>query len=174
MLPLFAKHVLFVGPVGLGFLTAAPMLGALLCALVCIRFPPRGLAGRTLIICVFGFGVCMIVFALSTNFYLSGIALFFSGALDGVSVVIRKSILRLYSPDPMRGRIAAVNSIFIGASNELGELESGVAAHWLGLVPSVWMGGVATLVIAAGVAIFGTELRRFNMRAVHQDDEHSP
>jgi MFS family permease len=171
MLPLFAKHVLFVGPVGLGFLSAAPMSGALLCALVCIRFPPRGRAGRVLLVSVFGFGVCMIVFALSTNFYLSCLALFLSGVLDGVSVVIRKSILRLYSPDHMRGRIAAVNSIFIGASNELGELESGVAAHLLGLVPSVWIGGVATLTIVLGVAIFGGELRRFDLRTLRHEEE---
>lgn len=113
----------------------------------------------------------MIVFALSRNFYLSCAALFMSGILDGFSVVIRKSILRLYSPDHMRGRIAAVNSIFIGASNELGELESGVAAHFLGLVPSVFAGGVATLVIVIAVAVFGTELRRFDMRNIHQEDE---
>ncbi|MCU0708070.1 MAG: MFS transporter [Pirellula sp.] len=174
MLPLFAKHVLHIGPVGLGFLSAAPMCGALACALFCIRFPPRARAGQLLLVCVFGFGLSMIVFALSKNFYLSCAALFMSGVLDGVSVVIRKSILRLYSPDHMRGRIAAVNSIFIGASNELGELESGVAAHFLGLVPSVFLGGVATLVIVIGVAIFGTEVRRFDMRhPPHEEDDSS-
>lgn len=171
MLPLFAKHILYIGPVGLGVLSAAPMCGALFCALLCIRFPPRAFAGRLLLICVFGFGISMIVFALSRNFYLSCAALFMSGVLDGVSVVIRKSILRLYSPDHMRGRVAAVNSIFIGASNELGELESGVAAHFLGLVPSVVAGGIATLVIVIGVAIFGAELRRFDMRNIHQEEE---
>ncbi len=171
MLPLFAKHILAIGPVGLGILSAAPMCGALVCALFCIRFPPRAFAGRFLLACVFGFGISMIVFALSKNFYLSCTALFISGILDGFSVVIRKSILRLYSPDHMRGRIAAVNSIFIGASNELGELESGVAAHFLGLVPSVLAGGVATLVIVVAVSLFGTELRRFDMRNIHQEDE---
>jgi len=174
LLPLFAKHILFVGPIGLGFLSAAPMAGALTCALLCIRFPPRTFAGRSLLMAVFGFGVCMIVFALSTNFLLSCSALFLAGVLDGVSVVIRKSILRLYSPDHMRGRIAAVNSIFIGASNELGELESGVAAHFLGLVPSVWIGASVTLGIVLAVAIWGRELRSFDMRRAHQvEDEHA-
>ena len=116
----------------------------------------------------------MIVFALSRNFYLSCASLFMSGVLDGFSVVIRKSILRLYSPDHMRGRIAAVNSIFIGASNELGELESGVAAHFLGLVPSVVAGGIATLTIAVAVAWFGGELRRFDMRNLHHDEDADP
>lgn len=174
MLPLFAKHILYVGPVGLGVLSAAPMLGALVCAIFCVRFPPRAAAGRVLLACVFGFGISMIVFALSKNFYLSCTALFMSGVLDGVSVVIRKSILRLYSPDHMRGRIAAVNSIFIGASNELGELESGVAAHFLGLVPSVFAGGVATLIIVTVVALFGGELRRFDMRYLHSEKESDP
>lgn len=114
----------------------------------------------------------MIVFALSRNLVLSVVALFFSGVLDGLSVVIRKSILRLYSPESMRGRIAAVNSVFIGASNELGELESGLAAHWLGLVPSVFLGGVATLCIVVGVALFGKEVRQFDMRSEIQPQSH--
>ncbi|MBM3965065.1 MAG: MFS transporter [Planctomycetes bacterium] len=171
MLPLYAEHILHIGPVGLGALSAAPMLGALTCALLCIRFPPRAHAGKILLSSIFGFGICMIVFAISKNFYLSCAALFLSGVLDGVSVVIRKSILRLYSPDHMRGRIAAVNSVFIGASNELGELESGVAAHLLGLVPSVWLGGLTTLVIVVCVTIFGKEVREFDMRRIHNEDE---
>lgn len=175
MLPLYAKHILMVGPIGLGFLSAAPMLGALLCAIACIRFPPRGHAGKILLSSIFGFGLCMIVFSLSTNFFLSCGALFFSGVLDGVSVVIRKSILRLYSPDHMRGRIAAVNSVFIGASNELGELESGVAAHLVGLVPSVFLGGITTLAIVMAVAIFGKEVREFDMRTPpHEEDPAKP
>ena len=165
MLPLYADQILHTGPIGLGVLNASPMLGALICAIVCIRFPPRVHAGKILLSSVFGFGLCMIVFALSKNLALSIVALFFSGVLDGISVVIRKSILRLYSPEEMRGRIAAVNSIFIGASNELGELESGLAAHWLGLVRSVVLGGVATLCIVLGVSIFGKEVREFDMRS---------
>ena len=106
----------------------------------------------------------MIVFALSTNLALSLMALFVAGMLDGLSVVIRKAILRLYSPDHMRGRVAAVSSIFVGASNELGELESGLAAHYLGLVRSVWMGGIATLAVVSGVTFVGRELRKFDMK----------
>jgi MFS family permease len=172
MLPLYADQILHTGPIGLGLLNASPMLGALICAIFCIRFPPRAHAGKILLGSVFGFGLCMIVFALSRNLTLSIIALFFSGVLDGVSVVIRKSILRLYSPEGMRGRIAAVNSVFIGASNELGELESGLAAHWLGLVPSVFLGGIATLCIVVGVALFGKEVRTFDMRSELQRQSH--
>jgi len=172
MLPLYADQILHTGPIGLGLLNASPMLGALICAILCIRFPPRAHAGKILLGSVFGFGLCMIVFALSRNLTLSIIALFFSGVLDGVSVVIRKSILRLYSPEGMRGRIAAVNSVFIGASNELGELESGLAAHWLGLVPSVFLGGIATLCIVVGVALFGKEVRTFDMRSELQRQSH--
>jgi MFS family permease len=116
----------------------------------------------------------MIVFALSRSLILSVIALFLSGVLDGVSVVIRKSILRLYSPDGMRGRIAAVNSVFIGASNELGELESGLAAHWLGLVPSVFLGGIATLCIVVAVSLFGKEVRQFDMRTELERQSTNP
>lgn len=163
MLPLFANHVLHVGPIGLGFLNAAPMLGALTTAILCIWYPPRARAGHKLLASVFGFGISMIVFALSTHVVLSCVALFVSGLLDGLSVVIRKSILRLYSPNHMRGRVAAVSSIFVGASNELGELESGIAAHYLGLVRSVWLGGIATLLIVGGVTLGGKELRQFDM-----------
>ncbi|MEI8212605.1 MAG: MFS transporter [Planctomycetota bacterium] len=174
MLPLYAEHILHVGPIGLGCLSATPMLGALACAVVCIRLPPRAFAGKVLLMSIFGFGLSMIVFALSTNFYLSSAALFVSGVLDGVSVVIRKSILRLYSPDHMRGRIAAVNSVFIGASNELGELESGLAAHFFGLVPSVLLGGIATLVIVVAVGCFGSDIRGFDMRQIRPEDEPTP
>lgn len=163
MLPLFASQVLHTDAVGLGYLNAAPYLGAMVSAMLCMRFPLRANAGKKLLASVFGFGICIIVFALSTSIVLSCLALFASGILDGISVVIRKSILRLYSPDHMRGRVAAVSSIFIGASNELGELESGVAAHYLGLVRSVWIGGIATLAIVGGVAFVGKELREFEM-----------
>ena len=163
MLPLFARHVLHIDAVWLGFLNAAPYLGALVTAFLCIKYPPKAKAGVKLLMSVFGFGVSMIVFALSTSLALSMFALFVAGMLDGLSVVIRKAILRLYSPDHMRGRVAAVSSIFVGASNELGELESGLAAHYLGLVRSVWMGGIATLAIVSGVTVVGRELREFDM-----------
>src|SRR5262249_62288781 len=114
---------------------------------LCITFPTRPVpppvrhAGRSLLIAVAGFGVTMIVFALSTNFYLSWLILFLSGVCDGVSVVVRRSIVRLFSPDHLRGRIAAVSMIFIGSSNELGALESGLAASWLAVIPSGLAGG---------------------------------
>ncbi|MEQ1829148.1 MAG: MFS transporter [Pirellula sp.] len=163
MLPLFAATVLKVDAVGLGYLNAAPYVGASAMAMICMRYPPNARAGKKLLCAVFGFGLSMILFALSTNYYLSLFALLLSGLADGLSVVIRKSILRLYSPDHMRGRVAAVSSIFVGASNELGELESGVAAHYFGLVRSVWMGGIATLMIVAWVASIGRELREFDL-----------
>ena len=168
MLPLFARHVLHVDAVWLGFLNAAPYFGALVTAFLCMRYPPKAKAGIKLLTSVFGFGICMIVFALSTNLALSMVALFAAGMLDGLSVVIRKAILRLYSPDHMRGRVAAVSSIFVGASNELGELESGLAAHYLGLVRSVWIGGIATLAVVSGVTLVGRELREFDMEKESQ------
>ena len=173
MLPLYAEHILKTGPVGLGLLNAAPMLGALLSAVACIRIPPRAHAGKILLACIFGFGLCMITFSLSRSLALSILALLLSGILDGISVVIRKTILRLYSPDHMRGRVAAVNSVFIGASNELGELESGLAAHYLGLVPSVFIGGLVTLGVVASVAIFGKEIKGLDLRgeAIKKADE---
>ena len=110
----------------------------------------------------------MIVFALSTNLVLSCLALFFSGLLDGISVVIRKSIMRLYSPDHMRGRVASVASIFIGASNEIGELESGVAAHYLGLTRSVWLGGVVTLLVVSAITFKSPQLRKLDLTKMDQ------
>jgi MFS family permease len=112
---------------------------------------------------VTGFGVAMIVFALSSSLYLSLAALFASGVFDGISVIIRRSILRLMSPEHLRGRIAAVSMIFIGSSNELGALESGVAAHFLGTRRSVWLGGLATLAIVATAAVLAPKLRRLSL-----------
>ena len=125
LLPIFATDILHVGPVGLGLLRTAPSLGALGVMLIATRRPPSRHAGRTLLICVAGFGVSMIVFGLSTTFALSMVALFFSGVTDGLSMVIRNTILRVLSPERIRGRVASVNWVFIGASNELGAFESG-------------------------------------------------
>jgi MFS family permease len=147
ILPVFASDVLHVGPVELGFLNAAPNAGALITMLIATQHPPLRHAGRNLLGAVTGFGVSMIVFALSTNLWLSLAALIFAGICDGVSVVIRRSIVRLLSPVHLRGRIASVGMVFIGASNELGALESGLAAGWLGTVRSVLAGGVVTLVV---------------------------
>jgi MFS family permease len=166
MLPVFAKDILSIGPDKLGFLYAAPSAGALLVMLWSTRHPPVKHAGRNLMLSVAAFGVSMIIFALSENFWLSLIALTASGAFDGVSMVIRKSILRIMSPDHLRGRISAVSSIFIGSSNEIGAFESGVAAGLLGTVLSVWLGGVVTLVVVGVAAIAAPRLRRLDLTAV--------
>ena len=174
LLPVFAKDILKVGAVGLGMMNAAPSIGALLVMLWCTQHPPLRNAGRNLFLCVAGFGVTMIVFALSQNICLSLFALAASGACDGVSVVIRKSILRLRSPDGMRGRISSVGSIFISASNELGAFESGVAAHYLGTIRSVWLGGVATLVVVASVFFSAPQLRELDLTTPRREDEITP
>ncbi len=163
ILPVFATDILHVGPRGLGFLNAAPSAGALLVTLWSTRRPPVRNAGRNLLLCVAGFGVAMIVFAFSTSFALSLAALAAAGAFDGVSVVIRRAIIRLMSPEHMRGRISAVSSIFIGSSNELGAFESGFAASLLGTVRSVWMGGIATLVVVASTAALAPKLRALHL-----------
>lgn len=163
LLPVFASDILKVGPVGYGFLQAAPAVGSLLAMLACARWPPLRHAGRTLLACVTVFGVSMIVFGLSQNFLLSLLALAASGFFDGVSVVIRFTILRMFSPEAMRARIAAVQWIFIGASNEIGAFESGVAAKALGTVPSVVAGGVVTLLVVAVVQWRAARLRRLNL-----------
>jgi len=163
MLPVFATDILHVGPVGLGLLRTMPSAGALISMLATTRFPPKKHAGRILLICVGLFGVAMIVFGLSTSFVVSLLALFAAGLVDGVSMVIRLVILRVESPEALRGRIASVNHVFIGASNELGAFESGVAATLLGVVPSVILGGVVTLVVVGGVAVFAPQLRRLDL-----------
>lgn len=147
LLPIFASDILKVGAHGLGLLVAAPSVGALASIYLSAYFPPMKNAGKILLIAVAGFGLSIIVFALSLNFYLSLFALLMSGVCDGVSVVIRKAAIRLLSPSHLRGRIAAVSLVFIGSSNELGALESGIAASLLGTVPAVWIGGLVTLVV---------------------------
>jgi MFS family permease len=163
MLPVFARDILHVGPVGLGLLRTAPSAGALLAMLVSTRYQPRRRAGVIFLACVTAFGVSMIVFGLSTSFALSVIALFVSGLADGVSVVIRVVILRVESPEAMRGRIASVNYVFIGASNELGAFESGLAAAAFGVVPSIVGGGIVTLGVVALVAAFLPGLRHLDL-----------
>jgi MFS family permease len=163
LLPVFATDILHVGPVGLGIMRTAPSIGALLVMLVATRRPPGRHAGRSLLVCVAGFGVSMIVFGLSTVFVVSLLALFVSGVTDGVSMIIRNTILRVLSPESIRGRVAAVNWVFIGASNELGAFESGVAAKLFGTVPSVVAGGLLTLGIVGLVAVGVPALRRFDL-----------
>lgn len=163
LLPIFASDILQVGPQGLGLLVAAPSVGALLSMLWATRHPPTKNSGKIFLAVVAGFGVAMIVFALSRDFYLSMFALAISGMFDGVSVVIRETILRLYSPEALRGRVASVNWIFISSSNEIGAFESGVAASLLGTVPAVWIGGVVTLLVVATTAVFAPKLRDMNL-----------
>ncbi len=159
LLPVFAKEILDVGPIGLGFLNAAPSAGAFAMMIWATRHPPQRNAGRTLLLAVFAFGITMIIFALSTNFFLSMVMLTLSGMFDGISVIIRRAILRLESPVQLRGRVAAVSMIFIGSSNEIGALESGVTATLLGTVPSVWMGGIVTLLVVGLTAWKAPKLR---------------
>ena len=164
MLPVFASDVLHVGPEGLGFLRACPALGAIMMSFYLMFYPPVKNSGRTLLLCVAAFGLCMIGFAFSHVFWLSGLLLLMSGLFDNVSVVIRGTILQLYTPDYMRGRVASVNSIFIGSSNELGAFESGIAAKFMGLVPSVAFGGVMTLLVVAATAGINPVLRKLSLK----------
>lgn len=163
MLPIFATDILRVGPEGLGLMRTAPSLGALAAFSIAAWRPPKAHAGVTLLVSVAGFGASIIVFALSTNFALSLLALFMTGATDGISVVIRSIITRVASPENLRARIASVEYLFIGASNEVGEFESGVMAKLLGAVPSVALGGMVTLVVVGLVALFVPELRRLDL-----------
>jgi MFS family permease len=149
LLPVFARDILSVGPVGLGLLRSAPAVGSVACALWLAGRPLRQRAGRSMFLCVAGFGLATIAFGLSTNFYFSLAALAVSGACDMVSVYVRQTVIQLGTPDAMRGRVNAVSLVFIGASNELGEFESGVTAAWFGTVPSVVLGGIGTVVVVA-------------------------
>src|SRR5574340_1021002 len=148
LLPVFAKSILDVGPVGLGFLRTAPAVGSLVAALLIARRPIRRRAGRTLFAVVAGFGVCMVVFGLSRTLWLSMLALALGAGFDMVSVVLRSTILPLVTPDELRGRVNAVEMVFISASNELGAFESGVAAALIGAVPAVVLGGAVTIAVA--------------------------
>jgi len=149
LLPIYAKDILHVGPGGLGLLRAAPAAGALVMSLFLARWPIRRRTGARLLAAVAVYGATMIVFGASTSFALSIAMLGVGGAADMVSVVIRQTLVQLETPNDMRGRVSAVNSVFIGASNQLGEFESGAAAAWLGTVPSVVLGGVGTCIVAA-------------------------
>lgn len=164
MLPVFASDILKVGPEGLGLLRACPAAGAILMSVILTFRPPVSRSGPQLLYSVFGFGICMIVFALSSSFILSAFCLFLSGVFDNVSVIIRSSILQLFTADEMKGRVAAVNSIFIGSSNELGAFESGVAARFMGLIPSVVFGGAMTLLVVSIAAWRSPALRNLTLK----------
>jgi MFS family permease len=149
LLPAFAKDVLQLGPEGLGIMRAAPAVGALLMGVILVYFPLKAHSGKILLWAVAGFGVCTILFAVSTNFWFSLLMLAGTGFFDNVSMVIRGTVIQLFTPNEMRGRVSAVNSLFIGSSNELGAFESGAAARLMGLVPSVVFGGTMTLLVVA-------------------------
>jgi MFS family permease len=160
LLPIFAEEILHVGPRGFGLLRAAPAVGALLASAVMAARGPLRRSGPTLLLGVAGFGLCMIGFALSRSFLLSLALLAVSGAVDMVSVLVRSTLLQLRVPEALLGRVASINQIFIGSSNEIGAFESGVAARLLGTVPSVVMGGAITLAVVAVVAWRAPALRR--------------
>ena len=161
LLPVFAKDILLTGPLGLGLLRSAPAVGALLMSLWLARFPFERNVGRTMFTAVGVFGVATIAFGLSTSFWFSLAVLVVLGAADMISMVIRGAFVQLETPDEMRGRVSAVNGLFIGASNQLGEFESGVTAHWFGTVPAVVMGGVGTLLVTGvWIKLFPTLARR--------------
>lgn len=147
LMPVFAHDILKVGSEGLGFMRAAPALGAVLTMMIIAKYPPMNKPWRNLLLAVAGFGISIICFGLSTNFYISLICLFFEGAFDSVSVIIRTTMLQILTPNEMRGRVSAVNGMFINSSNEIGAFESGATAKLMGTIPSVLFGGTMTLVI---------------------------
>jgi MFS family permease len=160
LMPIFANEVLHTGPRGLGMLRAAPAVGALCTSLVLARFPLQRRAGRRLFISVAIFGSATIVFGLSRQLWLSLTALAILGAADMISVIIRGSLLQLATPPEMRGRVSAVNSLFIGASNELGEFESGLTAQWWGAVRATIIGGIGALTVAGLWSVLFPSLRQ--------------
>ena len=165
LLPIYARDILNVGPLGLGCLRCAPGLGAAIVGLVLAHRTIERDSGQRMLACVAGFGFATVVFAISTNFWLSLVALIAAGGFDMVSMVIRQTLLQLSTPDAMRGRVSAVNGVFIGASSELGEFESGATAAWFGVVPAALLGGLGTLVVVALWTRFFPELRGANKLA---------
>ncbi|HEY0269331.1 MAG TPA: MFS transporter [Methyloradius sp.] len=167
MLPAFIHDIYHYGAEGLGILRAAPALGAICMGLLLTRYPLNKNAGRILLIAVAGFGVSIILFALTSHFWVAALLLMCSGACDGVSVVIRTTIMQLMTPDDMRGRVSAINGIFIGSSNEMGAFESGLSAKLLGLIPSVIFGGLMTLTVVGITAKLAPKLRKVHLSDLH-------
>lgn len=163
LLPIYAQDILHVGSEGFGILRAAPAVGASITMLGSTRFPLHKKAGKKLLWAVFGFGLCIIVFGISKIFWISVVALFLSGAVDGISMIIRQTILQLKTPDNMRGRVASVNSIFVGSSNELGAFESGLTAKLMGTVTAVVFGGCMTILTAGATAVVSPNFRKLNL-----------
>lgn len=171
LLPIFAEDILKVDARGFGWLNAAPAVGSFLMAILIAHLPPMVKAGRNLLLAVGGFGIATILFGLSESFWLSMFMLFLTGALDNISMVIRHTLLQMLTPDQMRGRVSAVSSVFIGASNELGGLESGMVAHWFGPVFSVVSGGIGTIVVVTTMAIISPALRKLGSLKGESRDE---
>lgn len=165
LLPIYAQDILHVGSEGFGILRAAPAVGASITMLGSTRFPLHKKAGKKLLWAVFGFGLCIVVFGISKIFWISVAALFLSGGVDGVSMIIRQTILQLKTPDNMRGRVASVNSIFVGSSNELGAFESGLTAKLMGTVTAVVFGGCMTMLTAGTTAIVSPNFRKLDLSA---------
>jgi MFS family permease len=170
LLPVFAKDILHVGPQGFGILRGAPAIGAAVMAITIAHLPPMKRSGATMLWCVALFGLTTVVFGMSRNFALSVACLVILGASDMVSVVVRHTLVQIVTPHSMRGRVSAVNLVFIGASNQLGEFESGITAHWFGIVPAVVIGGIGTILVVATAAFLFPELRRFG----RLDVAHAP
>jgi len=173
LLPIYAQDILKVGPEGFGALRAAPAIGAFLTMLITAYIPISKNAGMKLLAAIFGFGVCIIVFGLSSVFWISIVALFFSGVTDGISMVIRQTIFQLKTPDHMRGRVASVNSMFTGSSNELGAFESGVTAKLMGTVTAVVFGGTMTLITVVTTGIVSPSFRALDLTKDLEEHENS-
>jgi MFS family permease len=173
LLPVFAQDILKVGSEGFGILRAAPAVGAFLTMLITAYIPISRKAGLKLLVAVFGFGISIIVFGLSTIFWVSVVALFFSGVTDGVSMVIRQTILQLKTPDHMRGRVASVNTMFVGSSNELGAFESGLTAKLMGTVTAVVFGGSMTILTVLTTGIISPSFRKLDLESDLEAHEKS-
>lgn len=162
LLPVYAREILKIGAIGLGILRSAPGVGAVLMSITVAHWPLRRRAGAIMLWCVFGFGIATVVFGLSHNFWLSLFMLFLTGATDTVSVIVRSTMTQLATPDHMRGRVSAVNMVFIGASNEVGQFESGLTAQWFGTVAAVVLGGIGTMAIVGLWALLFPGLRKLD------------
>lgn len=172
LLPIYAEDILLVGATGFGWLRAAPAVGAFCMAAAMIYLPPMQRAGRSLLLTVAGFGVATILFGVSQNFWFSLAMLFLIGAFDNISMIVRQTLQQLLTPDHMRGRVSAVSSVFVGASNELGGLESGLVAQAFGPVVSVVSGGIGTLIVVGVTALLSPRLRAFG--ALHEARPEEP
>ena len=171
LMPVYAREILQVGAFGLGLLRAAPSTGAVLMAILVAHWPLRRRAGAAMLWCVFGFGVFTILFGLSRSVPVALLALLLVGACDMVSVIVRHTLVQLNTPDEMRGRVSAVNMVFIGASNEVGQFESGLTAQWFGAVPAVLIGGIGTIVVVAMWAKFIVSLWAWLFPALRKVDD---